>query len=110
MVSLVSGSANIVLPSTQRIWPLRLFTSCLISEISIEVLLSPHWEAGLVYLLTASYKDFESVMHMNGSRATSRCHSRADIVEVLGLQESIYDTSELIQDHVLVLGSLSSTC
>ena len=52
--SLVRGSANMVLPSIHRILPLSSLISCLIREISMEVRLSPHWEAGLVYLLTAS--------------------------------------------------------
>ena len=76
--SLVKGSAIMVLPCAQRIFPLSSFTSCLMSAISIDSLLSPHCEAGLVHLLTASCNDFESVMRIKGSWATSRCHSRSE--------------------------------
>ena len=81
--SFVRESANIVRPSTHLTRPFILWTSCLMSEMSMDVRLSSHWEAGLVSLLMVSNKDFESVTHTHGSRATSSCHCRAERVSPL---------------------------
>ena len=107
--SLVKGSAIIVQPSTQRILPLSSFTSCLMRGMSIDVLLSPHCEAGLVYLLTASYNDFESVMQMKRIKLLLGAILGLKVV-VLSFRKSKCDTNEQIQVLAQGLASLNLMC